>query len=252
MRAHFHYDWHWFWDYGNGDLGNQGIHQMDIARWALNKNGLAASVFSLGGRFGYDDNGETPNTELSFFDYGDAHLIFEVRGLKTGPLTGVKIGNIVYGSEGTLAITDDYGKAVVLDNQGNKVTEFHGVGDHFGNFLAAVRSRNASEQNGPIEEGHLSSALCHLGNISYRLGRPQPFQGTPTAFGDDKEAGETYGRFEQHLAENGVALQGTQYHLGPKLTLRSGEERFSGNQAGAANALLTRRYRRPYAVPDRV
>ena len=92
-RKQFHYDWHWFWDYGCGDLGNQGIHQMDIARWALNKNTLPNSVLSIGGRFGYVDDGQTPNTELSFFDYGDSHLIFEVRGLKTEGLEGVKIGN---------------------------------------------------------------------------------------------------------------------------------------------------------------
>src|SRR5450432_3047821 len=100
----FHYNWHWFWDYGNGDLGNQGIHQMDIARWALNKEALPNAVMSLGGRFGYVDDGETPNTELSFFDYGDSHLIFEVRGLKTDGLKGTKIGNIVYGSEGYVVV----------------------------------------------------------------------------------------------------------------------------------------------------
>jgi predicted dehydrogenase len=250
MRAHFHYDWHWFWDYGNGDLGNQGIHQMDIARWGLNKNSMPNSVFAVGGRFGYDDNGETPNTELAFFDYGDCHLIFEVRGLKTGPLNDVKIGDIIYGTEGVIAITDNYGKAVALDNQGNKVMEFKGAGNHFGNFLAAVRSRSVSQLNGDIEEGHLSSALCHLGNISYRLGKPTPFSPTPRSFGDDKEIVETFDRYEQHLKDNGVALQDATYFLGPKLTLHPGAEHFDGNSA--ANAMLTRHYRKSYAVPNRV
>jgi predicted dehydrogenase len=247
MRQHFHYDWHWFWDYGNGDLGNQGIHQMDIARWALNKHELPGSVFALGGRFGYEDSGETPNTELCFFDYGDSHLIFEVRGLKTEPLNGVKIGDIVYGTEGVVVMSDNYGKAVALDNQGNTVQTFTGSGDHFGNFLSAVRSRNVSDLHADIEEGHLSSALCHLGNISYRLGRPTPFQSKPRSFGDDKEIVETLDRFDQHLAANGVALQQSSYQLGPKLALNPPKEEFAGNHA--ANALLTRHYRKPYVVP---
>src|SRR5262249_40787302 len=110
-----HYDWHWFWDYGNGDLGNQGIHEMDKARWGLGKNELPRSVVSVGGRFGYVDDGETPNTQICFFDFGDAHLIFEVRGLPTKnpypneePARGERrrdpnyVGNIFYGSEGYL------------------------------------------------------------------------------------------------------------------------------------------------------
>src|SRR5438128_8078462 len=81
-----HYEWHWIWDYGNGDLGNQGIHQMDVARWALGRSELPTSVLSLGGRFGYEDDGQTPNTQIAFMDYGDSHLIFEVRGLETDAL----------------------------------------------------------------------------------------------------------------------------------------------------------------------
>src|SRR5262249_42759800 len=92
-RQRLHYDWHWVWDTGNGDLGNQGIHQMDVARWGLGKNELPRSVWSVGGRFGYVDDGETANTQLCFFDYGDAKLIFEVRGLETQPYRGAMVGN---------------------------------------------------------------------------------------------------------------------------------------------------------------
>src|SRR5262249_49066622 len=81
-----HYDWHWIWEYGNGDLGNQGIHQVDVARWGLGKNELCRSATSLGGRFGYVDDGQTPNTQMCVYDYGDSQLIFEVRGLVTKPL----------------------------------------------------------------------------------------------------------------------------------------------------------------------
>ena len=103
-RKQLHYDWHWFWDYGNGDLGNQGIHQMDIARWGLKKDRLADSVVSLGGRFGYKDDGETPNTQLTLLDYGDSQLIFECRGLKTKTYKGAKVGVIFHGTEGYVVL----------------------------------------------------------------------------------------------------------------------------------------------------
>jgi predicted dehydrogenase len=248
-RRQFHYDWHWQWDYGNGDLGNQGIHQMDIARWALNKNTLPNSVMSLGGRFGYVDDGQTPNTEISFFDYGDSHLIFEVRGLKTEGVEGVKIGNIVYGTEGYAAFSDSYGKAAIFDNSHNKIMDFSGGGDHFGNFIEAVHSRKTADLHGEILEGHLSSALCHLGNISYRLGTPQPFNPKTKAFGDDKEAFETFGRFEQHLADNGIKLEETNYLLGPHLKIDPHAEKF--RSSSQANALLTREYRKGFEVPEK-
>ena len=247
MRERFHYDWHWFWDYGNGDLGNQGIHQMDIARWALNKNFLPSSVFSLGGRFGYVDDGETPNTELSFFDYGDSHLIFEVRGLKTGDLKGAKVGNIIYGTEGYVVITDNYGKAAAFDNQDRPVQSFEGGGDHFGNFLSALRTRKRGDLNGEIEKGHFSSALCHLGNISYRLGSKHSFADDPKSF--DKDQKEAFGRFKSHLGDNGVDLMATQYALGPLLKIDARHERFKDN--ADANKLITREYRAGFVVPDK-
>ena len=250
MRKHLHYDWHWQWDYGNGDLGNQGIHQMDIARWALNKSGLPLSVMAVGGRFGYVDDGETPNTQIALYDYGDCHLIFEVRGLKTEAYQGVGIGNIIYGTDGYVAITADYSKAAAFDRDNKKVQEFTGAGDHFGNFLSVVHSRKVSEQNAPILEGHVSSALCHLGNISYRLGSLQPFSKQTQSFGDDKESVETFERMTQHLKDNNINLMETDYRVGPTLKLDAGKERFVGNKA--ANAMLTREYRKPFAVPDKV
>ena len=247
MREHFHYDWHWFWDYGNGDLGNQGIHQMDIARWGLDKNSLPNAVMSAGGRFGYVDDGETPNTELSFFDYGDSHLIFEVRGLKTEGLKNVKIGNIIYGSDGYVVISDNYGKAGAFDNADKPVQSFDGGGDHFGNFITAVRSRKVSDLNADIEKGFISSALCHLGNISYRLGSEQPFNTDSRQL--DKEATDAMDRFQSHLADNGVDLKTTKYALGPHLKFDSRKERFRDN--AAANALITREYRAPFVVPEK-
>jgi len=249
MRQRFHYDWHWFWDYGNGDLGNQGVHQMDIVRWGLNKKTLPNKVLGLGGRFGYVDDGETPNTELVFCDYGDCQLIFEVRGLETPDLKGVKVGNIFYGEKGIMVIPS-YNQAIVFDNDGNKVTEFNAGGDHMRNFLDAVRSRKHTDLHADILEGHLSSALCHLGNVSYQLGDLVPFDKERKAFGDNKEAYETFARFEEHLAANGVVLKETKYRLGRELHIDAEHATCRGDSR--ANRLLTRQYRKPYAVPEKV
>ncbi len=248
-RERFHYDWHWFWDYGNGDLGNQGVHETDKARWGLGKDTLPKSVITLGGRFGYRDNGETPNTELAFYDYGDVHLIFEVRGLDTPDYKGAKIGNIWYGTEGYM-VAPNNSSAVVYDNNGNKVKEFSGGGDHPRNFIEAVRSRRADKLFCPVSEGHQSAALCHVANVSYRLGTMLPFNKKTGAFGDDTDAIETIGRFEEHLTANGVNLDNWSYRLGPRLKIDTKNETFVDNHN--ANQLLTRDYRDPFVVPERL
>jgi predicted dehydrogenase len=248
-RKRLHYDWHWTWDYGNGDLGNQGIHEMDKARWGLGKNELPKSVISVGGRFGYIDDGETANTQICVFDYGDCELIFEVRGLRTRDLLGAKVGNIFYGSEGYL-VCPSYTGGTAFNLKGEVIRKFQGSGDHYGNFVNAVRSRKAADLNGDILEGHLSSALCHLGNISYRLGSLQPFDKKAKMFGDDKEAYETFSRMEEHLKDNKVPLDGQSYHLGPKLAIASQTESFVNNTQ--ADAFLTRSYRKPFVVPEKV
>lgn len=249
MRQRFHYDWHWFWDYGNGDIGNQGVHEMDKALWGLNKRGLPKSAIALGGRFGYVDDGETPNTMVSLFDYGDCQLIFEVRGLKTDDLKGARVGNIYYGSEGTMVVPN-YSKAIVYDNDGKVIQEFSGGGDHYRNFLDVCRSRKTADLNAPIEAGHYSAALCHLANISYRLGKPQPLNVKSQAFGDNKEAYETVARFEQHLADNGISLSEGTYQLGRTLQIDARREKIVRDEE--ANAMLTREYRAPFVVPTSV
>ncbi len=119
-RQKLHYDWHWQWDYGNGDLGNQGIHQMDVARWGLGVSDVGDSVLSYGGRFGYEDAGETANTQVCVHDYGDKTLVFEVRGLKTEELQGAKVGVIFDGSEGYVVMTA-YDKGAAFDLNGKMV-----------------------------------------------------------------------------------------------------------------------------------
>jgi predicted dehydrogenase len=256
MRKRLHYDWHWVWDYGNGDLGNQGIHEMDKARWGLGKNEMAKSVISLGGRFGYVDDGETANTQLCVFDYGDAELIFEVRGLPSkSPYPpkvrsrGNFVGNIFYGSEGIL-VCPDYKSGVALTRDGEIIKQFEGGGDHYGNFIKAVRSGKPQDLNAPILEGHLSSSLCHLANISYRLGTEQPFNKQTKALGDDKEAYETLARMEEHLKENKVPLDSTSCRVGRRLTLDPKTESFVNDSE--ADRLLTRDYREGFVVPKKI
>ncbi len=265
MRKNLHYDWHWVWNTGNGDVGNQGIHQMDIARWALGKNALSPKLLSVGGRFGYFDDGETPNTQFAIHDYGDALLIFEVRGLPSRPIDpdekdangkkpkesmdvhrGQSIGDIIECEGGYLSGT------TVYDNAGKVMRKFSGSEreDHFGNFIKAVRSRKRSDQNADILEGHLSSALCHTSNISHRLGKQAEPEDIREALKTNQAAQETLGRFEEHLARNKVDLKLTKATLGAFLQMDPKAERFIGNQQ--ANALLTRNYRAPFIVPEKV
>jgi predicted dehydrogenase len=248
-RRRLHYDWHWQWDYGNGDLGNQGIHQMDVARWGLGKSEMPRSVLSVGGRFGYIDDGQTANTQICVFDYGDAELIFEVRGLPTKPYRGAAVGNVFHCSDGYL-VCPSYTSAIAYSNSGEVLRRFNGSQDHYANFVEAVRSRQREHLKADILEGHLSSALCHLANISYRLGRPTPFNPSTHAFGDDRQAGETLARMEEHLRDNRVPLEKTNYFLGRRLNIDNKTESFVNDNE--ANRMLTREYRKGFEVPARV
>ena len=248
-----HYNWHWFWDFGNGDIGNQGVHEMDKARWMIPGATLPKTVLSLGGRFGYADQGQTPNTQVAVLDYGDSQIIFEVRGLRTEKYNGVDVGNIAHLEAGTIVHDKFFPKGSTEGEPLPKVasTRGPGGGDHFANFIAAVRSRKRSDQNAEILEGHYSAALCHLANISYRLGEAVPFDSKTKAFGDDKDAYETFARMEEHLSgTNGLKLSGQDYRLGRKLTLNARAERFVDDPE--ADALLTRNDRAPFVVPEKV
>jgi predicted dehydrogenase len=260
-----HYNWHWFWDFGNGDIGNQGVHQMDIARWMIPGATLPRSVVSLGGRFGYTDQGETPNSQISVMDFGDAQLVFEVRGLKTDAYYGSLVGNTIHTEEGTIAVgagTKPERKGTLMffpkgKDEGEPLARVEAPrgpddeGGHFGNFIAAVRSRKVADLNADILEGHYSSALCHLANISYRLGESVPFNSQTKAFGDNKAAYEALERMEQYLSKtNGLKLDGVEYRLGRKLAFNPKAEAFV--DAPEADKLLTRPYRKPFAVPDRL
>ena len=238
MRKKLHYDWHWVWNTGNGDMGNQGIHEMDKCRWALGKMELPRSVFSIGGRLGYVDDGETANTQMCVFDYGDALLIFETRGLprRTGSEERDKyrtqdIGQVIECEGGW---TDGH---AAYDSQGREIRQFaKGEQDHFANFIKAVRSRNRADLNADILEGHLSSALCHLGNISHRVGRQADPEEIRQSLQQDPAAQETLGRMEEHLAANGVDIKKSRLTLGPVLRLDPMAECFVDRRAACCCA----------------
>ena len=259
-RLKFHYDWHWIWNYGNGDLGNQGIHQMDIARWFLGVNTLSPQILSLGGRLGYEDDGETANTQIIYHDYPSAPLLFEVRGLPSA--TGAKamdrypddarggsIAAIIH-CEGGTVVVPNYSSATAYDKENKEIKKWSGADDHFANFITAVHSRKISDLNADILEGHLSSALCHTGNISYRLGKKQKQAELREKIKGNPRLAESAERMFAHLKANDVDLNSTPASLGVGLTMNPKKERFIGNDQ--ANEMLTREYRKPYVVPDRV
>ena len=274
QRKKLHYDWHWVWATGCGELGNNGPHQLDVCRWALGHDDLPARVFSIGGRFGYDDDGETANTQFIYYDYKPAPIIYEVRGLppqqgesgKTMDLfepmtqTGVKLKSSYRGTgPNTGVIIEcehgymDMGGPTAYDYNGKVIKQF--TGENLGpqaNFIKAVRSRKRSDLRNDILDGHLSTALSHMGNISHRIGKRTPQADILDAIKGNKDMVEVYNRFKGHLAANDVDLTKTPATLGPMLTMNSKTERFTGDFSADANMLLTRNYRSPFVVPDKI
>lgn len=257
MRKNLHYDWHWVWSTGNGDLGNQGIHQMDIARWAHGAMELSPAVFSIGERLGYDDDGETPNTQIVFHAYEKVPLIFEVRGLprssderEMDAFMKASVGNVVHCEGGNVLFTGSYSRVTVVDKDGTEIKKFEGGANHYENFIKAVQSRKHTDLNSDILEGHLSSALCHTGNISYRLGSHQSPDEIKEKIKKNDVAMEALDRMLEHLAKNGVDLKRTPLAMGEFLRMDPKKETFIRHRA--ANEMLTRPYRAPYVVPENV
>ena len=248
MRKSLHYDWHWVFNTGNGDIGNQGVHQVDLARWGLGIDTHPKRVTSCGGRLGYIDDANTPNTQVVLLDYGDKEIVFEVRGLNTPPFYGARIGVIFFGEKGYMNISS-YNKVEAFDHDGQVIASFKGQADHYQNFLDAVRADDPKVLNAPIAEGHLSASMCHLGNISYRLGTDRALGEVKTPFGASKAAHDAFTRFGTHLGENGIDTKVCRIFQGPQLSFDAATEQFTGERAAEANQLLTRAYRGEFVVP---
>ena len=252
-RAKLHYDWHWIWNYGNGDLGNQGIHQMDIARWFTGEMELSPRVWSVGGRLGYVDDGETANTQIVYHDYVKAPLIFEVRGLpsKKGAkdmdkFMGSTVGVVIH-CEGGHVTVPNYSGGVAYDKDGKEIKKWSGAVDHFANFVEAVRSRKHEDLHADILEGHLSSALCHTGNISYRLGKQAGPDAIKEQIKGDRDATASFERMVEHLKANEIDVTQDKLTIGPVLKMNPKTEKFIGH--AEADKQLTRDYRKPFVVP---
>lgn len=252
-REQFHYDWHWIWNTGNGDLGNQGVHQVDIARWLIGQKGYPEKVFSIGGRFGYEDAGQTPNSQILIYDYKPVPLVFEVLNLPVRPgidampvYKNARVGAIIDCEDGFVSEDAAY------DRNGKRIHKFTGRGGekHLLAFIKAVRNNRPDEVPCSIEDGHISSAMCRLGNISHRLGQETSPADITDALRSNAFGTETWRRLIEHLVINEVDLNKTKAVLGPELTFDGTTEKFTGPKAELANTMLKKEYRKAWEVPE--
>jgi len=258
-RPQFHYDWHWDYNTGNGGIGNQGPHETDLIRWALGDNGMPSKVMSFGGRFGWNDAGNTPNMMVTAYDFNGIPVFFEVRQLRLKPdvnavanYRGTRVGIIIDCEGGSFR--GGRGGGWIYDKDGNKMQPFKGDGGggHMRNFIDAVRNRNASDLRCPIEKGHYGAAMGHMGNISYRVGQEASPEELRGAISGNEELLDAYNRYSGHLADWNIDLKHTPWTLGPTLEYDAATERFTGAMADKANAYLHRQDRAPFIVPGNV
>ena len=258
-RPKLHYDWHWFWSTGDGDLGNSGVHPIDACRMMAGLTGLPRRVRCLGGRFGVDDAAETPNTQLTLVDYPGLPMLVENRNLpaKAGQramdaFRGIREGFALDCEGGSFVGLK--GGGVIYDREGKRLRQFPGEGGgrHLANFLDAVRSRRGGDLNAPLAEGHASSAVCHLGNLSWRLGREDALAACREAVRPHAGAAELVDQLAGHLRANQLDLGQARFRIGPwlevapetgALTAVGGA---SAAELAAARQLAEGRWRAPY------
>ncbi|NQT36679.1 MAG: Gfo/Idh/MocA family oxidoreductase [Planctomycetes bacterium] len=260
-----HYNWHWFWDTGSGEIGNQGVHQMDIARWGIPGGTLPVSAFSMGGRWvnsseghpPFTDQAETPNMQLSVLDFGETLLVFEVAGLCGKSVVGGKspprkVDNEFYLEAGAIKGGKFYPKDGNGKSESLPDVDYHvEPGSIFSNFIDCVRHRDHTKLQADIETAHYSAALCHLANASYRMGKQVPGSTQPEILGKHSEVARSWSDIKDALKNAvGLDVEKSTYQLGPTLKFDPKSEQFVGNSA--ANALITRKYRKPFEVTENV
>ena len=264
-RDKLHYDWHWSWATGNGDLGNNGVHILDVARRIVRADGPPQRVLGVGGRFVHDDPAETPNTQLAVYDYAAAPVIFEARGLPAKPgvnymdqAAGLRVGVVAHCEGGTLAGLIG---CTANDPSGKVIRKFPGEGGvvaHMTNFLDAVRSRRTQDLAASPEIGHASAAMCHFGNISLRVGAPAATATVLGALDAMPAAAAAAKSLVEHLGVHGVDLAKRPLTLGPWMDIEASGDGIARLQSGGEGALERARYllhesqRPPYVIPEKV
>jgi predicted dehydrogenase len=262
LRQQLHYEWHWFWETGNGEMGNNGIHVIDVCRWALGQDQPPPRAMSIGGRFGPHDCGETANTHIALLDFQPAPLICEIRNVSAGK-SAASMGKFRGQNKGVLIdceggyFAGDASGGAFFDRQGKKMQDL-GKGDspaaleraHLSAFLAAVRSRKAGDLAAEAIEGHRSTACCHMANVSHRLGKQSSPDAIRAANTGNTEMTDAFERCREYLRANGVDLDATLATVGPWVTLDAKHGRFVAEFADAANQLSRREYRKPFVVPE--
>ena len=257
-RKQLHYDWHWNWSTGSGEMGNNGVHYIDLCRWVLQQTAPAPRLMSVGGRFGFEDDGETPNTQVAILDYEPAPVYCEVRGLpekknsqRMDSYLDTRTG-IVLQCEGGY-FTGAHLEGTAFDSQGKQIRKFGPIpwGDmdtgHMANFIEAVRSRQVDGLNADILQGHLSAACCHQLNISHRLGQTAPPETVVERTKSDPTLADALARYREHLRANEIDFA-AQEIAGPWLSFDGQREQFVGEFADEANRLLRRADRKPFVV----
>jgi predicted dehydrogenase len=260
-RKQLHYDWHWFWPTGNGEIGNNGAHMVDVGRWFLGQDNLPPRTMSLGGRFAFDDGGETPNTHVAVWDYQPVPMLCEVRNLKM-PKTAAALGKyrgisrgVVVECEGGYYAGDAPGGAI-YDTKGRKIKDFN-LGQtaqetetaHAANFIAAVRSRKREDLHADAHVGHVSASCLHLANVCYRLGKQTPAEAIAEAVRSNAEALDAVNRYGEHLGAAGIDLEKSPSTLGPWIAYDAQKDQFVGPLAAEAATLSQRKCREPFIVP---
>jgi len=250
-RDRLQYDCSFDWNTGDGESCNQGVHEVDVARWCLGETALPRRVMSIGGRFLFNDACNVPNTQIIYYDFPTAPLLYEVHNLPKSKgssempaFRDERVGVIVDCEGGSVSLY----RGIAWDNEGKQIKSFSGGGDHFVNFIEAVRSGRREALNAEVLEGHLSTAVCHTGNISYRLGKEASRQEMLAQVRDIPIFNAMFDRLAEHLTAHEIDIDAGTVTLGPWLEIDRRNERFNDNVE--ANNLVRGFYREPYIVPD--
>ncbi len=250
-RDKLQYDCSFDWNTGDGESCNQGVHEVDVARWCLGEEQLPRRVISLGGRFVFNDACDVPNSQITYYDFPTAPVLYEVHNLTKAKdsqempnFRGEGVGVIVECEGGSVSLY----RGIAWDKDGKEVRKFTGGGDHFANFIAAVRKGDPKVLNAEILVGHVSTAVCHAGNISYRLGKKASRKQMQKQLAKTPLFVPVFERFMEHLAAHEIDVDAPTVTLGPWLNIDTKNERFRGSKE--ANRLVRGFYREPYVVPE--